>query len=137
MIKKQKAFTLVELLVAISIVALLASVLVVALWGTRVSGRDAKREVEQASISKALEYHYSEKGEYPIITDWVSIEEDETFSTDMEEYLTKIPEDPLYGQTGEGDEPYSYQYMSSDDGQHYAIKILYEEKGSVTTYSSP
>lgn len=145
--KKEKAFTLVELLVVIVVIGLLSSILFVATIGIRGKTRDAKRGIEVVSIGKALEIYFLDNGKYPELNNWTSLEEDadtnSTFSQEMEEFLPVIPRDPLYGQTSAGGEPYSYQYMSSSGGEYWAIKTTYETKGSggteeiITVYSSP
>lgn len=149
-IKKRRfltGFTLIELLLVIAIIGLLASIVFVSARGVKAKARDAKREVEVASVAKSLEMYFLEKWNYPVLTDWTSLEEDAdtngVFSQEMEEFLTATPRDSLYGQTSSGGEPYSYQYLSSSEGDYYAIKVVYETKGPESTeevvivYSSP
>ena len=125
----KKAFTLVELLVVIAIIGLLASIVFVTLSGVKSDSRDAKRNVETASMRKALEMYFMDNGSYPVSTDWTSIETDASFASEIEPYINDIPEDPLFGETSSGGEPYSYQYISTSGGEHYAIKVLYETEG--------
>lgn len=54
----QKGFTLVELLVAISIVAVLATIGFTLFQTTQASARDAKRRVDVDALSTALETHF-------------------------------------------------------------------------------
>ena len=56
--KRQKGFTLVELLVAISIVAVLAIVGLAVYSGLQKGARDSVRKAEIRSIAQALESHY-------------------------------------------------------------------------------
>lgn len=65
--KDNRGFTLVELLVVISIIGLLSTLAVVALQGARVKSRDAKRVADIKQVQTALELYASEKGVYPTL----------------------------------------------------------------------
>jgi len=62
---KRQAFTLVELLVVISIIGLLSAVAMTSFNSTRMSARNQKRKADLVQISKALELYYNDKGAYP------------------------------------------------------------------------
>jgi prepilin-type N-terminal cleavage/methylation domain-containing protein len=66
--KKQTGFTLVEVLVVVSILGLLSSVLMVALQNARMRARDSKRIADLSQISKGLELYYSKHDSYPTLT---------------------------------------------------------------------
>lgn len=61
----QPAFTIIELLVVISVIGLLASVIMVALNSARAKARDTKRIADLKQISTALEFFYDNNGRYP------------------------------------------------------------------------
>jgi general secretion pathway protein G len=58
-------FTLVELLVVISIIGVLASIGLVAFNSAQARSRDAQRKSDLKQISSALELFYSDYGKYP------------------------------------------------------------------------
>src|SRR3990167_895161 len=58
--KRSKGFTLIELLVVIAIIGLLASIVLVAVQGPRVSARDAKRMADMRALQTAMELCYGD-----------------------------------------------------------------------------
>lgn len=62
---KQKGFTLVELLVAVGIIGVLASVSLVSINSVRGKARDSKRLADMKEVQNALEAYYSSNGFYP------------------------------------------------------------------------
>ena len=63
---QRKGFTLVELLVAVGIIGVLASVSVVSVNSVRQKGRDAKRISEVKQMQSALEGYFSSNSTYPV-----------------------------------------------------------------------
>lgn len=63
--KVSKAFTLVELLVVISIIGILASIGLVSFRTAQARSRDAQRKSDLKEIGSALELYYSDYGQYP------------------------------------------------------------------------
>lgn len=76
--KQRKGFTLVELLVVISIIGLLSTLAVVALNQARVRARDSKRLSDVKQIQTALELHYADQGVYPVEATAITLGEDAT-----------------------------------------------------------
>ena len=70
----KKAFTLVELLVVVAIIAILASALLVGLGGARQKARDARRIADLRNVQSALEVYYARNNQYPAATDWSGLE---------------------------------------------------------------
>jgi prepilin-type N-terminal cleavage/methylation domain-containing protein len=67
-IKKQQGFTLVELLVAIAIIAILAVIGLTVFTGLQRSARDAQRRSDVEAIGKAMEANYDQTtAQYPAL----------------------------------------------------------------------
>jgi len=64
--KRKKGFSLVELLVVISIIAILTAILMPNLMGARERARDAKRKQDLDAIKTALRLFYNDVQNYPI-----------------------------------------------------------------------
>jgi len=130
--KSEKSFTLTEILIVTSVIAIVAGFVFLAMGGARTRSRDSKRVAEVDTLRMALEYYYYDYGEYPESPDWLKIEEDEDiggpFSQAMKDprYLPQIPRDSLYGKTTESGDPYSYQYKSTKDKSGYKIHVELE-----------
>lgn len=59
-VNKSRGFTLVELLVVISIIAILSVIGITIFTGAQKNARDSRRRADVDSISKALEVHYGD-----------------------------------------------------------------------------
>ena len=107
-IKNNKTgFTLIEVLVVVSIIGLLSSVILVGLGGFRTRGRDAKRLADLKQTQNALELYFSKCNSYPggpssgtgcttsAVGDWDGLE---TALKDAGIGVSKIAHDPLPGQ---------------------------------------
>jgi prepilin-type N-terminal cleavage/methylation domain-containing protein len=67
--KNQKGFTLIELMVVITIIGLMASVVLAALASSRATARDTQRVQMVKELQKALElYRNANNGNYPCAT---------------------------------------------------------------------
>ncbi len=64
--KRQHGFTLVELATTIVIIAILASITIIAYGNVQRQARDEKREVDILSLASALDKYYNENGNYPL-----------------------------------------------------------------------
>ena len=62
---RTKGFTLIEVLVVISLIGLLSAVILASLGTTRAKGRDAARMVDIRELKKAIEYYYDDYKQYP------------------------------------------------------------------------
>lgn len=63
--RKEKGFTLVELLIAMMIIAILVSLAMVSLQGARRTARDGRRKTDLEAVRAALEMRRADCGSYP------------------------------------------------------------------------
>ena len=83
--KNKKGFTLIEILIVISIIGLLASVVLVNLGGFRAKGRDSRRIADLRTLQNTLELYFGVNNKYPsAITELIS----------PELGVTRLPTDP-------------------------------------------
>lgn len=95
---KNRGFTLVELMVAIAIVAILAIVGMVVFSELQKKGRDSRRRQDIDALTRAVEQFVLDKGEYPTIPHTLC-SLDEEWDTILApqlvpEYLQSMPKDP-------------------------------------------
>lgn len=85
--KRQSGFTFIELLVVMTIIAVITGVAVVSYNATALKSRDARRKTDIESIRSALELCRTESGSYP-----ASIYNNMSCSGEV--YLLNTPRDP-------------------------------------------
>ncbi len=66
-LKKQKGFTLVELLIVIIIIGILATLVIVTFSGVQAKARDSKRQTDIGALDSHVEAFYAEHGWYPTL----------------------------------------------------------------------
>jgi prepilin-type N-terminal cleavage/methylation domain-containing protein len=70
--KRARGFTLIELMVAIAIIAVLALIIIASLLQAEYKARDAARLADLRTIAQVLEFYNTQTGHYPISTNWVT-----------------------------------------------------------------
>src|SRR3989338_2523758 len=121
---KRKGFTLLELLVVITIIGLLASVGLASYTRGQARARDAKRQSDLSSLRNSLEIYYSENNSY--VDTGGSWQSPETALAGLvPDYAKVLPTDPC----GEG---LDYKYRSVTN-QGYCLEAKLETAESPTT----
>lgn len=69
-IMNKKAFTLIELIIAVTIIGLLVSIGTVSFTNIQRASRDARRKADLKSMQTALAQFYAQNGRYPISAGW-------------------------------------------------------------------
>ena len=121
--KYKPGFTLIEVLVAATIIALLTSIGVVSYQAANRQARDAKREADLEQIRAALQIYRGDCGNYPGSLD--SLLSDSCAGSPVV-YMQQMPQDPK-------SPTWNYAYSSS--GTSY-ILCAYLESGAVSSNCS-
>lgn len=117
--KENKGFTLVELLVVISIIGVVMGLSLFGLGGARKSGRDAKRKSDLEQIRSALELYRSDCGSYPLTLGSNLVGDGVKIGCDVTNvYMTSTPKDTL--------EP-SHKYLYVSNGKTYELCASLEQ----------
>ena len=125
----KKGFTLIEVLVAATIIAVLISIGVVSYASVNKRSRDAKRKSDIEQLRSALEMYRSDYGSYPANPlapnfDNVSVLQDALVTTDA--YMPSLPSDPKSTQ--------KYRYKATSLYAYCISAVL--ENGSVDSIDS-
>ncbi|MEK7619451.1 MAG: prepilin-type N-terminal cleavage/methylation domain-containing protein [Patescibacteria group bacterium] len=126
-----RGFTLVELLVTISIIGVLASITVVSVGNVRQIARDSKRLADIKQLQTALEFYFNQQNGYPAGTDitlgtgdqsvlCITADATRGFEDTVNDcagngagpvYMSRVPSNPIPGGLANG-----YLYNATDPG---------------------
>ncbi|MBI5448719.1 type II secretion system protein GspG [Candidatus Gottesmanbacteria bacterium] len=114
----KKGFTLMEILVAISIIAILTAIGIVSYGSVNRRSRDTKRKSDVEQIRSAIEMYRTDNGYYPSTGagSWTDMS---NLSADLvATYMPSIPADPK-------DPDYVYRYKATDvsGGSYYGYCV--------------
>lgn len=130
-------FTLIELMVVVTIIGILASIVLVSLDSARVKARDARRLADVRQVALGLEFYIDQYRHYPPITGATTAEQRWqklkdclegraacTDNTDSVQFMSVVPLDPL------GTGTYIYDYSPSSAQSSFLLKAVLEQVGS-------
>lgn len=120
-------FTLVELLVVMSIIGILMGALLVAYQGTRATARDGKRKADLEQIRTALQMYHTDCGKYPDNSGAYGLPFGGALTStcpgSLVTYMSQLPNDPVPSNT--------YRYNKQSDYAYTLCALL--EGGEVLT----
>lgn len=90
-----KGFTLLEMLIVMSIIAILTSVLWANFFSSLAKGRDSRRKQDLEAISRALELYYNDNKAYPTALPGPATPFAHPTDSSVI-YMSNIPADPSY-----------------------------------------
>lgn len=123
-------FTLLELLIVISIIAVLLGISASAFISARATSRDSKRKIDLEQIRGALELFKADKGAYPNVAngggDSGNVATALSILVTPTVYMGKLPTDPG------GLNYYYYQYISAASGYALCTKLEHLPNGAAS-----
>lgn len=138
----KKGYTLIEILVVISIIGFIASIAMYTLNSARVKGRDAKRMADLEIIGKAIDLYYDKHNHYPFVNDfWGPVLANSFDNTkwnilqaQLSEFIYPLPVDPRNDAVFSAYSPgnhYTYTYQKlGPNPQEYDLITQLENKSS-------
>ena len=142
MYKKQKGFTLVEMIIVTVIIGILAGMVITVINIPRIQSRsrDSKRIGDLKRIQSALELYFADFRVYPLSASWVIFDSSMINATNV--YISDVPQDPrgvgeysnilCFGDSGINN--YGYYYRSNDGAIYIlgtVMELDYSTEGSV------
>ena len=111
-VKFRRGFTLIEVLITVSIIAVLAAIGLATYTGAQKRSRDARRMADLEAVRSALELYRADINAYPIATSAPTNAQYLTLGATLALYITPLPSDPgttlyTYGSTGASGSTYS------------------------------
>jgi len=102
----EEGFTLIELMIAIVIIGILATIAVPVYSNAVQESKISKAKADLRTLESAIEIYFIEKGEYP---------KEEKLEDSLSSYLKSLPKDPWANS--------SYEYELNEDGTQYKVYL--------------
>ena len=138
--KSRLGFSLVELMVVISIIGMLASAALANFGDSRAAARDAKRIQDMNSLAVAFQLYFNEHGHYPGTPQGIPsygqmIGLGHEIDDALRPYINPVPRDPSHD-AGNGETPVAGSvYFYSYDPQH--ITKVIDSSGNEICHNDP
>ena len=119
--KTLRGFTLIELMVAMAVMAIGFTILTAYFSGIQQKSRDARRMSDVNEIVKALNIYYAGFSRFPVVASEVIIDSSDSFSSALEGdgAIKETPKDPQHPHL-------TYRYVSTANGASYTLKFCLE-----------
>lgn len=125
--KNKRGFSLLEILVSITIIAVLTAIGIVSYASVNKRSRDVKRKSDLEQVRSALEMYRADNGAYPNIgSGFLDAQGLETDLVDSG-YMPQVPDDP--GSSG------NYYYDAVDTGGVYSAYCICADLETITSGS--
>ena len=117
--KHRKAFTLIELLIVVLIIAILAAIAIPNFMEFQTRAKISRVKSDMRTMATGLEAYCVDYGTYPAVRysevpfTWFAYE---SALTTPIAYLTSVPKDPFMDQNPDGDWKIQYEYGAGKDG---------------------
>lgn len=132
LLKKRTAFTLIELMVVITIIGVLSTMVLVSLEEARGKARDARREADIRQIILAMEMGFSDTEKYVQAANTpikIPCQNPPNCTTPGDgRYLDPVPQDPKEGKYLWRDNSPGAFFITGCDDQHYCIYVPLESQ---------
>lgn len=138
--RTQKGFTLIELMVVVTIIILLMAAITYSFLPALAKSRDTRRFTDLKDLQKALNLSFVSHGNFPISTTEITITGTDAVNTLLSndgDLRTQI-KDPLAGDTsacGTGN-TCNFFYQSNSAGTSYQLRFCLETNGANTSGSN-
>lgn len=127
MARKQKGFTLVELLVVVAIIGLLTGMVVISVRNIKAKSRDAERVSDMRSMEAVLGLYHSDYNLYPIYDGYITGSDAFSLILEATNYINNVPTDPSdMDSTDCGSLTGYHYYYQSTDGRSYILGYCLE-----------
>lgn len=135
--KTLQGFTLVELMVVISVIGVLATIVYANLGTANPKARDVERQADLRNLQTAIEQYKQKNGRYPVMAypagDGLSSEADgSVYITGLApEFITVLPKDSARGSS------LGYTYVTNTEGSSYKVMAVSTVESETVTTSHP
>jgi type II secretory pathway pseudopilin PulG len=136
---RRAGFMLLDILIAIAVIGILASIVFVLFNDHQVAARNVLREDALASLRSGLENYYKANGVYPIETSWcvsgIKDNSDRYYCSNLflglKDAVSGNVLDPLFPKNFKSGCRYGYYYRSTQDGKGYELAARLERYSSM------
>lgn len=133
---KKNGFTLIEILVTITIIAVLLAVAMVSYTSINKRSRDARRRSDVEQLRSALEMYRADNGNYPNTGAEYLRATDTSLSTLLTTYLSPMPVDPIQSSGSDGNSYWYKPISCATNCYGYCILSYLEQETSAVANSN-